>query len=107
MGLDSDFESLVARFYQPLYKFAFSLTQAEADAGDLTQQTFYVWATKGHQLRERSKAKSWLFTTMHRMFLESRRKQTRFPHHGLDQVALEELPAASPPSGDGIDSSQV
>ena len=52
-----DFESLVARFYAPLYQFAFSLTRAEADACDLTQQTFVVWAVKGHQLRDVSKVK--------------------------------------------------
>jgi RNA polymerase sigma-70 factor (ECF subfamily) len=43
-----DFESLVARHYQPLYQFAFSLTRDEADACDLTQQTFCIWAAKGH-----------------------------------------------------------
>ena len=42
MGSAWDFEGLVARYYQPLYQFAFSLTRAEADACDLTQQTFYV-----------------------------------------------------------------
>src|SRR5438045_3920415 len=30
-----DFESLVASYYRSLYKFAFSLTQAEAEACDL------------------------------------------------------------------------
>ena len=35
-----DFESLVARYYHSLYKFAYSLTQGEAEACDLTQQTF-------------------------------------------------------------------
>src|ERR1035441_4330276 len=74
-----DFESLVARFYAPLYQFAFSLTRSEADACDLTQQTFTIWAAKGHQLRDPSKVKTWLFTTLHREFLESRRRQTRFP----------------------------
>ena len=81
-----DFESVVARFYAPLYQFAFSLTRAEADACDLTQQTFYIWGTKGHQLREPAKVKTWLFTTMHRQFLESRRRQTRFPHEELESV---------------------
>src|SRR5882672_4441650 len=73
-----EFGELVAEHYNPLYKFAFSLTRAEADASDLTQQTFYIWATKGHQLRERSKAKTWLFTTLYRTFLEGRRRLTRF-----------------------------
>jgi len=106
MVLD-EFGELAARHYEPLYKFAFSLTRAEADASDLTQQTFYLWATKGHQLRERSKVKTWLFTTLHRIFLEARRRQTRFPHRSLDEVAPEDLPASSPLSDDQMDSAQV
>jgi len=102
-----EFGELVAEHYTPLYKFAFSLTRAEADASDFTQQAFYLWATKGHQLRERSKAKTWLFTTLYRTFLEGRRRQTRFPHCGLDEVAPEDLPASSPPSDDYMDSAQV
>ena len=101
-----DFESLVASYYRPLYQFAFSLTQAEADACDLTQQTFYVWATKGHQLRDASKVKSWLFTTLHREFLETRRRQTRFPHYELSQVEPE-LPSLAPARVNQLDSAQV
>src|SRR6266404_2998160 len=102
-----EFGESVARHYESLYKFAFSLTRAEADASDLTQQTFYLLATKGHQLRERSKVKTWLFTTLHRIFLQGRRRQTRFPHRSLDEVAPEDLPASSPLSGDRLDSGQV
>ena len=101
-----EFESVVATYYEPLYQFAFSLTRTEADACDLTQQTFYVWATKGHQLRDVSKVKTWLFTTLHRAFLESRRKQTRFPHFELSEVPLE-LPALSPVLANQLDGSQV
>ena len=101
-----DFEGLVARYYRSLYQFAFSLTRVEADACDLTQQTFYVWATKGHQLRDESKVKTWLFTTLHREFLEACRRQTRFPHYELSQVALE-LPAVSPARVNQLDSAQV
>jgi RNA polymerase sigma-70 factor, ECF subfamily len=89
-----DFESLVARYYEPLYQFAFSLARSEADACDLTQQTFYIWANKGHQLRDASKVKTWLFTTLHREFLELRRRQTRFPHVELE-MAADELPHAT------------
>ena len=99
-----EFEELVAQHYEPLYKFAFSLTRVRENASDLTQQAFYVWATKGHQLRERSKVKTWLFTTLHRIFLQARRRQTRFPQ---SEVAPEDLPAASPPPGDHLDSAQV
>jgi RNA polymerase sigma factor (sigma-70 family) len=104
--LSLNFENLVAEYYRPLYQFAFSLTQAEAEACDLTQQTFYVWATKGHQLRDETKVKSWLFTTLHREFLETRRRQTRFPHFELSKVDAE-LPCLSPARVNQLDSPQV
>jgi RNA polymerase sigma-70 factor (ECF subfamily) len=106
MADNVEFESLVTRFYAPLYQFAFSLTRAEADACDLTQQTFTIWATKGHQLRDVSKVKTWLFTTLHREFLESRRRQTRFPHFELD-AAEAELPTVSPAAVSRLDTTQV
>ncbi len=101
-----DFEGLVTRYYAPLYRFALSLTRKESDACDLTQQTFYVWANKGHQLQDASKVKSWLFTTLHREFLEMRRKQTRFPHFGLDEVS-QELPPIEPEFVNHLDSGAV
>src|SRR2546425_10074545 len=101
-----DFEALVTQYYESLYRFAYSLTRTEADACDLTQQTFYIWAIKGHQLRDPSKVKTWLFTTLHREFLETRRKQTRFPHHELSQVDGD-LPAIWPPAINHVDSTQV
>lgn len=101
-----DFESLVEQHYRSLFQFAFSLTQSESDACDLTQQTFYIWATKGHQLREAAKVKSWLFTTLHREFLESRRRSSRFPHYELSQVESD-LPTVSPARVNQLDSAQV
>lgn len=78
-----------------LYRFAYSLSSCEATASDLTQQTFYLWATKGHQLKDVSKVKSWLFTTLRNEFLNSRRRMTNFPHIELEGAAgeLPEVPA--------------
>jgi RNA polymerase sigma-70 factor, ECF subfamily len=101
-----DFLGLVARYYEPLYQFAFGLTRAEADACDLTQQTFYVWATKGHQLRDPDKVKTWLFTTLHRQFLESRRRQIRFPHQELEAAEIE-LPVILPGAISQLDTALV
>jgi len=103
---DLDFESLVTLYYESLYRFAFALTRSEADASDLTQQTFQTWATKGHQLRDGSKVKSWLFTTLHRMYLQGRRRDTRYPHYELEQ-AESELPCVSPPQVNQLDSVNV
>ncbi|MGD0262163.1 MAG: RNA polymerase sigma factor [Verrucomicrobiota bacterium] len=90
-----DFQSLVELHYGPLYRFAMSLTRTESDACDLVQQTFLTWATKGHQLRDLAKVKSWLFTTLHHSFLESRRRSTRFPHLAIAEAEAE-LPAVEP-----------
>jgi RNA polymerase sigma-70 factor (ECF subfamily) len=73
-----DFEKLVEDFYMPLYRFALSLSRKESDAGDLVQQTFFLWASKGHQLRDKSKVKTWLFTSLYREFLARKRQQDRF-----------------------------
>jgi RNA polymerase sigma-70 factor, ECF subfamily len=106
MSEDLDFESLVARFYGPLYQFAYGLTRTEADAGDLTQQTFYIWATKGHQLRDGSKVKTWLFTTLHREFLNMRRKVVRFPHYELEEID-HELPVVAPQMVNALDAARA
>ena len=106
MAEGMDFESLVACYYEPLYQFAFSLARDEADACDLTQETFCIWAAKGHQLRDASKVKTWLFTTLHREFLGTRRRRTRFPHVDLEQAAAE-LPVVSPASVNRLDAAPV
>ena len=106
MNSADQFEAIVCDHYEPLYRFAMSLTRTESDARDLTQQTFYVWATKGHQLRDISKAKTWLFTTLHRTFLAAQRKQLRFPHDDLEKVS-EQLPVFFPELADHVDSSQA
>ena len=101
-----EFESLVANYYEPLYQFAFSLTRDEADACDLVQQSFCIWANKGHQLRDATKVKTWLFTTLHREFLGWCRKRMRFPHVELEN-AEDELPVVPPPTANHLDAARV
>jgi RNA polymerase sigma-70 factor (ECF subfamily) len=86
-----DFQELVDRQYAPLFRFALSLSKSEADAADLTQQTFFLWASKGHQLRDTSKVKSWLFTTLYREFLGRCRHDVRFPKIELEEAHEEEM----------------
>jgi RNA polymerase sigma-70 factor (ECF subfamily) len=101
-----DFQEIVDRFYPMLYRFALSLARNEPDACDLTQQTFSAWASKGHLLRDPSKVKSWLFTTLYREFISNRRRETRWPREDLADVE-NELPSAQPETVDNLDSTQV
>lgn len=97
-----DFEQLVDRHYEALYRFGLTLAKSAGDAADLVQQTFYLWAAKGHQLREPSKVKSWLFTTLYREYLSTYRHNTRFPHVELEDAGIE-LPAVASSISDDLD----
>jgi len=78
---DSNYESIVSAYYQPLYRFGYSLAKNEHEAGDLVQQTFLTYGEKGDTLRDKSKVKSWLFTTLYREFLRRKRKNERIDHY--------------------------
>ncbi len=103
---DFEFEQVVSSFYEALYRFGLSLTQNEADACDLVQDTFYTFATKGKQLRDKSKLKTWLFTTLHRKFLMIRRHDTRFPHYETSTVD-HELPTITPTMVNELDGATI
>jgi RNA polymerase sigma-70 factor, ECF subfamily len=85
MSADLEFENLVKLYYRDLYRFGLSLTGSEVDAADLTQETFYIWANKGHQLQKAASVKSWLFTTLHREFLKTCRRRNRFSNESIDE----------------------
>jgi RNA polymerase sigma-70 factor (ECF subfamily) len=99
------FKRLVDEQYSPLFRFALTLAKSEADASDLTQQTFFIWASKSNQLRDSSKAKSWLFTTLYREFLNRHRHEVRFPQVELDEVGEEDISVL--PNLNAIDSATV
>ncbi len=86
-------EKLVDSHYANLFRFALSLAGNEAEAADLTQQTFLLLATKGGQIREIVKAKSWLFTTLRREFYSMRQKSNRMvviDEHEQNQIEAPE-----------------
>lgn len=84
----SEFTELVDAHYQALFRFGISLTRDADRAADLVQQTFCIWAQKGSQLRDRSRAKTWLFTTLYREFLSQRRRADKFVDGEIDEDSL-------------------
>jgi RNA polymerase sigma-70 factor, ECF subfamily len=100
------FQQLVDRYYAALYRFGLSLSGNADAAADLVQQTFYLWAEKGHQLRDATKAKSWLFTTLYREYLSTYRRNVKFPQVELEEAA-EQLPSIAPEVLDELDGATV
>lgn len=90
-----DYEQAVNAFYEALYAFGYSLAGNEDDACELTQETYCRLLTKGSQLRDPSKVKSWLFTTLYRVFLGWKDRHVRLPHLEISSVE-HELPAITP-----------
>lgn len=80
------FETIVSDYQQPLFRFAYSLARNSDQAHDLVQQAFYIYAKKGGSLRDPSKVKSWLFTTLYREFLRNKRERTRIDSREPEQL---------------------
>ena len=72
------FQQIVDAHYQGLHRFALSMCRRDATAQDLVQQTFLQWARKGHTLRDASKVKTWLYTTLYRDWLSMARREKKF-----------------------------
>ncbi len=86
------FEELVEMHYEALYRFGYSLCKSPDIASDLVQQAFCIWAEKGHQLKDKSKAKTWLFTTLYREYLRLSKKGKKFIGDDISELEYS-LPA--------------
>jgi RNA polymerase sigma-70 factor (ECF subfamily) len=97
-----DYEQIVALHHESLYRFAFSLAGNPDDAAELTQEAYVRLLNKSWQLRDRTKVKSWLFTTLYRIFLGWKHRENRFPH--VEVLSVEdELPAFTQEIADEVD----
>jgi RNA polymerase sigma-70 factor (ECF subfamily) len=103
---EADYDQAVHSFYKGLYRFAFSLAGNADDACELTQETFARLLAKGGQLRDHSKVKAWLFTTLYRIFIGWKRREAHFPHLEIASVESE-LPPVTPQMLDNLENEAV
>src|SRR5580658_2336221 len=103
---EMDYEQIAASFYEGLYRFGLSLARNQDDACELTQETFARLLAKGGSMRDHSKVKSWLFTTLYRIYLGWKRREAKLPHFDIDSVE-HELPLVTPVIVDGLDAKMV
>ena len=103
---EADYEQAVNSFYEGLYRFAYSLAGNADDASELTQEAFARLLAKGGQLRDRSKVKGWLFTTLYRIYLGWKRRDASHPHFEITSVE-NELPTVMPDMMDKLEHEAV
>ena len=99
-------ERTVEEFYQPLFGYAMRLCGNVTEALDYTQQTFYLLQQHWNSIRDFSRVKSWLFTTLYREFLNRRKKRARHPHVEWEDASLE-LPSIDAKQASEMDATVV
>jgi RNA polymerase sigma-70 factor (ECF subfamily) len=85
-GKQRDVEKLVNDHYDFLYRYAYRLSGSAADAEDLTQETFCTAQMKWSQLRDRSRAKPWLFSILRNAYLHRIRGDKQHPVVSLANI---------------------
>src|SRR5262245_5129930 len=103
---DQEFEQAVSDHYTHVFHFALSLTKDQAEACDLTQETYRRLASKGRHVQEASRLKSWLMTTCYREFLRHHRRRLRFPHVEISLVE-HALPVVTPDQVNHMDAATL
>src|SRR5437660_7579927 len=97
-GSQRSVQKLVEEHYVSLYRYAFRLSGAAADAEDLTQEAFCQAQLKLGQLRDADRAKAWLFSILRNTYLHRHRAQKNQPAVSLELVGdvPERLPEPLP-----------
>jgi len=85
-GAGQSIQELVEAHYASLYRFAYRLCGSAAEAEDLTQETFCQAQAKLLQLRDRARAKAWLFTILRNAYLHKLRSRRREQAVSLESV---------------------
>src|SRR5438067_1891433 len=77
---------LVDEHYQSLYRYAYRLSGAAADAEDLTQEAFCKAQAQLATLRDPDRAKPWLFSILRNAYLHRARTDRAHKQVSLDAV---------------------
>jgi RNA polymerase sigma factor (sigma-70 family) len=86
-----EYEGAVDQHYKNLYYFALTLTRNGADAEDMVQQSFLKLAKSYAKIRDITKVKSWLFSTLYRQFIDQKRKTNRYPEIQYEDTSADTL----------------
>jgi len=92
MGEDS-FAQIYRQYFDPVYRYALSLTLDEHQAEEITQETFFKALESIDKFRAESSVKTWLCAIARNLFLSERRKRKPL---SLEELADRRDDAAGP-----------
>ncbi len=95
-----DLVQLIRDHHADVYRYAFRLAGTQADAEDLTQQTFLIAQQKLHQVRDPAKARSWLLTVVRNCYLKQQRRARATPTGGPEVLVEHLADHHIPPTGE-------
>ena len=72
---EQNFEQIYQQYFEPVYRYALSLTLDEHQAEEITQETFFKALKSIDSYRSESSIKTWLCTIAKNMFLSEQRKK--------------------------------
>jgi len=98
-------QRLVDEHYAALYRYAYRLAGSQSDAEDLTQEAFCQAQLKLGQLRDRTRAKAWLFSILRNAYLHRVRASKNQPTTSLELVG--DVPERLPESLPEVDPDQL
>ena len=78
--------ALVEEHYAALYRYGYRLSGTQADADDLTQETFCKAQAQLAQLRDPDRAKPWLFSILRNAYLQRLRSERVHSPVSLDAI---------------------
>ena len=105
MGPAVGVRDLIDAHYDSLYRYAYRLSGSPADAEDLTQEAFGKALARLSQLRDRDRAKGWLFRILRNAYLHRVRDQRRHRTVPLDSIG--DLPEDAPDAPADVDPAKL
>ncbi len=99
-GPSKDVHRLVDEHYVALFRYAFRLSGSVADAEDLTQEAFCKAQLNLKQLRDKDRAKPWLFSILRNCYLHRLRAERHQPCVSLNDIDVPDEPPKEMPEFD-------
>lgn len=95
-GRTPSFDEEAVQLLPAIFDTALRLCGSEADAQDLTHDTYVRALAAADRYEQRTSLRAWLLTILHNLFRTRRRDQSRHPEVELDEESLPPEPEPEP-----------